>query len=897
MSRSRGRLAQAGLVLAGLLLAPSAPTARAASAPAAANLEANLVLLEVRLDGQVLSDAVTAYQVGRDVLLPLGEMARLLTLAIRVVPGEGRASGYLLREERAFSLDVDARTVVAGDGVRAPFDPAQVRVLADDIYVASRLLARWLPVNFDLDMASLALVARPREQLPLQARQARRGRGDLAGAGHGLGADVDVDPGYPRQAAPYRMLSVPFIDQTLGLAASRNRGTRRNEAAYTGYLTADLLGMEAALYVSRDQQEAAPGLRLTLGRNDPDGDLLGPLHARTALVGSVALPGVANLSAGSPTGNGVVLSNRPLDQPTSFDRTSLQGDLPPGWDVELYYNDALVGFQQARPDGKYSFTDLPLAYGPNGFRLVFHGPLGQSRVERRSFLLEQSAVPPGAVFYDLAAQRDQQGRARALAQVEWGLGEHLNVTAGWQRVPVPASQPAGERRYARVGLRAYWQALILTGDVARADDGGRLAQLGLKTCVGAIALSANHVRLDGFTSEFFAARPDPVRVRDDLRAEGAFALGPDQDGGGAFPFALELRRDLLGSGWHNLEVQGRVGVYRDGTALGNALRWQSLDGIRLADGLFQVSRRVAGVGLTGQLQYRLAPAARLGSAAVSADRYLADGYQLNLGATRVFDRRELRLNAALNKSLGRYGLGVNGFLSNQHAYGIGLQFFMALGHDPRSRRLLADAQPMAGMGAAAVRVFLDQNQNGVMDAGETPIAGAGFIVNGANALARTDSAGLAYLGRLPAHQHVDLALAPTTLDDPQWQPQRKGVRIVPRPGVVTQVDFAVSTTGEIDGTAYLVADGVRRPIGDLRLELVDGGGRVAATIDSASDGYYVITGLFPGTYRLRVAPGQLARLGLSAAGLADVVIGLEGTVLNGRDVEVRAAANPPQAVQ
>jgi hypothetical protein len=269
---------------------------------------------------------------------------------------------------------------------------------------------------------------------------------------------------------------------------------------------------------------------------------------------------------------------------------------------------------------------------------------------------------------------------------------------------------------------------------------------------------------------------------------------------------------------------------------------------------------------------------------------------LNLGLARIFDRRELRLSAALNKSLGAVGLGVNGFWSNRRAYGVGVQFLMALGREPRSRRLLVDAQPMAGMGSAAVRVFLDRNHNGVMDEGEPPIAGAGFTMNGAYHLARTDSAGLAYLGRLPAHQHLDLGLAPDSLEDPQWQPERKGVRIVPRPGVVDQVDFAVSTTGEIDGTAYLVDDDARRPIGDLRLEVVDAADRVVAAMDSASDGYYVITGLFPGTYRLRAAPEQLARLGLRDFGARAIEIGLEGTVLNGRDVEVMHAS-PPQAVQ
>ena len=155
-----------GLVCAALLTLAGAPPSPAAAAPAPAQKnEANLVLLEVRLGTQVLSDAVTGYEIGRDVYLPLGEMARLLTLAIRVTPSEGRASGYILTEERNFSLDLQGQALDIA-GRREAFDPAQVRVENDDINVASRLLSRWLPVDFDLDLSSLALKMRPREQLP-----------------------------------------------------------------------------------------------------------------------------------------------------------------------------------------------------------------------------------------------------------------------------------------------------------------------------------------------------------------------------------------------------------------------------------------------------------------------------------------------------------------------------------------------------------------------------------------------------------------------------------------------------------------------------------------------------------------------------------------------------------
>ncbi|MDB5929311.1 MAG: hypothetical protein JWR60_1018, partial [Polaromonas sp.] len=70
-------------------------------------VEASMLILDVRLDGFILSDGLTAYQDGPRVLLPLGELARLLTLAITVQPDTGSASGYVLNEERTFGLNLD----------------------------------------------------------------------------------------------------------------------------------------------------------------------------------------------------------------------------------------------------------------------------------------------------------------------------------------------------------------------------------------------------------------------------------------------------------------------------------------------------------------------------------------------------------------------------------------------------------------------------------------------------------------------------------------------------------------------------------------------------------------------------------------------------------------------
>jgi hypothetical protein len=831
---------------------------------------ANLLVLEVQLDQQVLSDGMTAFQVGNDIYLPLGDLARLLTIAVTTQPVEGRASGFILNEARTFSLNVLERQVALG-GRQEEIDRARFKLQPDDIYVSSKLLARWLPVDLDVDMSSLVLKVHAREKLPLQSR-ATRGVRQAAGA-------APLDPGYPRTATPYALAGTPLIDQTVGLDARRGH---RPDPSYTAYLTGDLLGMQAALYANAGQRSSGQDLRLTLGRTDPAAGLLGPLHASSALVGSVAVPGVSGVSFGSATGNGIAIGNRPLNQPTRFDRHTLQGALPPGWDVELYFNDALVGFQAARPDGKYVFENLPLVYGANEFRLVFHGPLGQVRVERQSFLLEQSMVAPGQLYYNVAQHRDQFGQLRSSAQFDLGLPGGLTASAGEARLPLFGV----DQRYASAGLRQYLNAVIVGVDTVREAGGGALAHAELKTRIGGLSVGAGHSALSGgFASEIYLPSNDPIRARDELSVDGVLQPG----GGLVLPVALAVQRDRLASDARSLQVNARLAAYRNGTAISNALHWQSLYQHRYADGLLQLSRRVAGIGATGQLQYSIQPGFGVTSFALGADKYLAEGYMLNLGVLRAFQDPHYEITAALNKSLGSFGLGLTARYTTQHEYGAGIQLFMALGREPRGGAWHADAQPLAATGAASIRVFVDKNVNGAADRADEPVKGAGFTINGGTQLARTDAAGIAYLSRLPADQYVDIALDSTTLEDPQWMPRQAGVRVVPRPGKVIELAFPVIVTGEIDGTTYRIGPGgAKSPAGDLQLELVDSQRKVAARVASSNDGYFVLSNVAPGDYLLRVAPEQLRRLHLHDFGMHLVTIKADGSFVNGRELYVGA---------
>lgn len=864
-SRNRHRRSLWLATVLALVLPHGASQAQPAAAPL---LETELILLEVRLDQYRVSDALPGYQRGRELLLPLGELARLLTIAIRVDPGQGTATGFVLQEDRSFHLDVRDRTVVIQDR-RQAVAPGLIERAEDDIYVAASLLSQWLPLDLDPDLPALVLKVKPREPLPLQRRIEREQRAaGLRGEEEAPGAS------YARRDFPYRMFDFPFADATLATDFRHTPEADSTDTQYTLFLTGDLLRMEAAVYAGRTAGQGDE-FRATLGRTDPDGRLLGPLRARAFALGSVVIPGVANVARTSPVGYGAALGNRPLTRPTNFDRHSLQGDLPPGWDVELYFNEALVGFQQSGPGGRYEFNDLPLLYGANEFRLVFHGPQGQLRVERESFLLEDSLVPAGAFQYQLAWHRDPFEQPRALTQIDFGFNRHLSATAGWYGL---TSSTEVEHRYGFGGLHLAWGPFLLNGDAVRMEQGGSLTELGLKTRLGGLTLGLSQDRLDEFSSDFFPLSADPIRVRDIVRADGVLDLPPLP----RLPVTVEFRRDRLGSGAEHREANGRISAYAVGTSLTNQYRWQSLAGLQSADGALQISRRVAGTGVRGQISYLLQPEKTLSNVSLAADRGLEHGYQLNLGVSRGFVVRETLYTAGLNKVLGEYALGISASYSSQRELVLGARLFMALGREPRNGKWLRNAQPMADTGALSARVFVDENLNGVHDAGEMPVSGAEFTINGARAPVRSDAEGYAYLDRLTPRQFADIAVDPGSLEDPQWAAQPAGLRMLPRPGHVAVTGFPVITTSEIDGTLYALDRGTRRGVGGVEIVLQDRHSNVIRRTTTAADGFYIVPSVPPGEYLL-VSPDHIRRFLRDDTGIRLIRVPADGQFVSGVD--------------
>jgi hypothetical protein len=323
---------------------PAVASAPPATPAAAIEIDpATLLILSVEFDKLTLTDGLSAYGAPEDPLLPVGELTRLLELDVDVLPTERRIVGRIGEARQSLIVDLATNTTRLG-GRAIPLTRSDVALTPAEIYIRASALQRLLPVRFEVEPESLTLKIVPTELLPIQGRLQRlaRRREDTQ--------DATTKEDVFNVATPYRAFTMPAFDVALGVGVE-SEGSPRFPARYDIRFGMDLFYAGLQGYVGSDENGRPSSARFVFERRSLEGRLLGPLRARSITVGDVYTPTLA-LGPRGVGGRGFAVSTVPLDQTNVFNRVDLRGELPLGYDVELYVNDTLRSGQNTPAKGR-----------------------------------------------------------------------------------------------------------------------------------------------------------------------------------------------------------------------------------------------------------------------------------------------------------------------------------------------------------------------------------------------------------------------------------------------------------------------------------------------------------------------------------------------------------------
>ncbi|MEO1046532.1 MAG: carboxypeptidase-like regulatory domain-containing protein [Pseudomonadota bacterium] len=826
-----------------------------ASAAGADSWQANdddFLLLDIRSGQFRLGDGVRGYVTDRGVCVDFADVIMALDIPVRLNKKSRRATGWIFAEEEILVVDRDQNMVQIMNKSQS-LNSGDIYDTPEGWCIDTRTLSRWLSVDLTPDLSNALLLLTSERKLPFQRAAERKARAAKIRPVR----DFDLAD-LPQADQPYSVWQTPSVDAVVSVGglrdAQRNRG--QFDVRYELFASGEIGKASVDARLASDNDGVPNSLRVRAYRADPSGEMLGPLKATQVAVGDVATISTP-LVAQSVIGRGALITNRPLQRPDTFDRTSFRGSLPLGWDAELYRNGQLLAFTENRADGRYEFIDVPLLFGVNDFEVVLYGPQGQIRREKLSLPVGQDSIPPGETYYwvggnqagrDLVTLRDPvvlptQGW-RGTFGLEHGIDERTSVSAAFHSLRI-----FGRRSniFELSGRRALGKALI---DISAASDvdgngairGQFLGQFG-QSFVRAETIWGN----DGFRSDQLQQN---VTGRQRLSVTHFFKAGK-----GTIPAEFEAVYRSRNTGNDTLEVSSRLSYAVRNVSLTSEVQWIrntsrfGPDPDDIVDTALLANLRLGKLRLRGESRFRLSPDSRFQSATLVGE--WRQGSRANWRAELGFDAGANRTRIGLGyiRQFDKFSLNGSVEAATDGSFAAGLNLAFSLGPDPRNGRLRFSNERLATNGQVMATVFRDLNADGIRQRNEPLEADVELTAGRAVALTPTDDRGRALIDGLQPFQPVLVGIDAGRLPDPYLQPAGSGVVVTPRPGVAARVELPLVAAGEVDGT--LVSAG-GAGIGGVTLELLDVEGRVQVRTQTEFDGFFLFDRVPYGRYSLRI---------------------------------------------
>jgi hypothetical protein len=875
VGRGRHWLRRAALLLA-LCAGGVAASTNSVPVPSTAAWQADpddQFLLDVTIRQLRLGDGVRAYNTPEGTCVVLGDFLTTLDVPMMIDLASKRASGWAFKESNRITIDYASMTASYGTKSEA-IGAGTIRETPEGWCVQTSALTRWFGISVKPVTSGSALVLESDAKLPVEMAVERQKR-----AQNIRPAKFDLSS-LPQVRLPYRMWRAPAVDFVVNAGATyRAHDGVRVDRSSSIYAAGEIAHLSYDAQMSTSQKGIPNTMRLHAYRSDPDAQLLGPLKATHFGFGDVA--GFDSRLTGAPaSGRGAVVTNRPLTVQAAFDRTRFEGDLPTGWEAEIYRNGELLGFAKSDSSQRYVFDNVQLLYGENRVNVVLYGPQGEVRSREEVVNIGQDNVPSGKTWYwagfnqpgrDLIAlhkppDQTEEPKAQATLSLEHGIDDRTSVGV------LARAMLINDQRVTFVegSVRRSIGPAIVQLSAARDSGGGNAINAQMLGKFGSVNVSAEALLANDFHLQ--GGKPQS-------RREARVAIdAPISLGRTVLPAHMDVHLIDRMDGTRQLEAAARLSAnfnrFNLSTEATYRRQFTSSGPAPPAEvnlGLIG-SGRVGDVRLRGLTSFDISPVARFRTAELSA--YWSASENADWEGVLAYDSAGHRGRARIThiRRFDAIGIGLTGEAATDGsvAFGVNLNFSL----DP-TRGLSISRRPLAQAGVVHATVYRDLNDNGVHDAAE-PFEKGALITTGTRLADRpTNAAGTVTIAGLTSYMPVAVGVDASSLDDPMLVPKKALQVVVPRPGVPADVEIGLVGGGDIEG-AIVKSGGLG--FEGVDLELVDRSGKVVATARTDYDGFFLFDRVPYGSY--------IVRVGRDSANAAKIIadLGAQATVTPERSV-------------
>ncbi|HWH23127.1 MAG TPA: hypothetical protein VNT25_07575, partial [Allosphingosinicella sp.] len=575
---------------------------------------------------------------------------------------------------------------------------------------------------------------------------------------------------------------------------------------------------------------------------------------------------------------------------------TLRGELPIGYDVELYINDVLRSGQRVPVEGRYEFLDVPLARGINVIRIVTYGPRGERAEQTRVINVGGGQLARGETSFDFGVVQQEKpviqmaseelpatpgfGRLRAVASVAHGLSEELTLIGGAAFYP----DGLGRRReLLSLGARGSLFGIAVQGDVARDMHGGMAGAIGMAGQPFGLSLVGRHAEYRGGFIDETGRLIDFSRPLT-RHSEVTVDLTLPPIGGKIIPLSFRLDRDGFADGGTSWLALGRASATIVNTLVSWGLDYRR-DTVPNKAGEHRLTGNMAASRfidykwqLRGVVDYDLMPESALRALSITADRNISERLGVRLGLGRAFGEvKDYTVQGGAYLRLPFADIALTGdYATAQRDWRFGIRLAFGLAFDPGISNYRITRPGPASGGSIAFHSFTDSNGNGSFDPGEEPVAGV--LLEGVERKIKTDARGRAFVTGLGNSTSASLRTNIEKIDAFFVSSPPQQIDFSPRPGHVLQVPYPLAPVSEVVARVTLKKqDGEVVGLSAVRVRLVrDGADMLEATTEF--DGSAVFTEVRPGTYRFELDPAQAERLKMKLKEPVIVTVAEDGNV-------------------
>jgi hypothetical protein len=775
--------------------------------------------------------------------LPLAELFSLFEINYAYDAGSFSVKGFYLDPELPYSVNLAAMVIRLGKNTRN-LSPDDFRVGELDYYLSPELFMEIFGLDFTVNISYLMLTLETTHKLPIEERIARERNRSRIGT---KTVEEDYPLGYGRKRH--------FING--GMLDYAFTGTLYKQSQFVNYtltggmelLGGDVQGTLTGNIDNKGNRYAnTNGIRWRYG-------ILNNKFISTITAGQIVTSGLLPLSI-----LGAGISNEPIEPRKTYDSYIIDGTTDPEAEVEIYVNDQLTDYQRADEMGYYRFT-LPVTYGTTKISLKIYTLSGELRVINRQMQVPFTFLPKGTVSYNIqAGQSDNnwfdtlQTQYVSHADVSVGISRWLTASVGAQNTG--NDFVSGKTNYySSISARLAGPYLFnidiapdafyrLTGSVVYANN---------------LSLNFIYTRFDGsgqfnqsgFNEAYLANMYIPFRMfglNSGFRLDGEYTVfGSGQITRYSADYSISIKRTNFRLNYRDNVLRSDGYIYYGEGLLTTSLTYT----VSRAPG---VPLYVSGMFIRGQLLYDLRHN-NLKSAELRLSRTLLRSGRINLSANYNFDYMDVYLELGLTLDLKPvrstttvYTAG-NSISARQSLYG-------SVGLDARNGHVELSNRQQAGRSAAAVVLFVDNNNSGDYDKNDELLPYRAVNLD-KTSLMQVGRDSILRLNQLQSYYLYNLTVNRGAMDDPTLVPLKDKFSFIADPNQYKRIEIPFYRGGIIEGTVIISRKGTETGLGGLRLLLkgLDNGHQ--ETLRSFNGGGFYTMDLPPGRYSLEVDPAQL----------------------------------------